>query len=945
MSPIKDKMLSVIQKLVVIILACLLGLCILPVGLIPDKEPEDTGDFLRIFAEEETYPGSISETKGVENIGNGASAYLRFNFEKLAETDANEIKSVRLRLAFLKGSGEVSNRVKISLADNKVWEWKKKFTSPSVYAKDELAVIYPQTKRAEDSLSEIDITDLAKEYIAKGKTQITINISGDMQVGAQLASGKFYDSAYRPYIKIVTGDAADTDAYTFKRAELIDAVYVSKEDPDRQGADLTGQTGAIISGDGNETYLKFELNENSIFDTVYDAKLSLYKKSGENDTNLKIYCVNNNQWSGDSVSYSAMPRGEETVAAEVETDAEGRINIDVTRAVCEARAIGIKSLTLRVSGADGEKVEFYGREDEKRCPALYIKATDDANISCAAEAALSALRVNPASFVTMDLSDSYTSGDGVSAKIRWKEYDEMGMDITGRHIETDGRVIRPKWFEKNAEVVAEARIKSGDYITSRRFYVTIPSSAAPDYSGYGFSNYIDIGDGQSEEEQKFESINVSGVKRRWTSGRMFSYRVPEADGAMVMNLACIPDSDNYITLKLWEGDKTTHSDFLLSACDEERKSIVLKAPDDKLIYEKGFVYATYRLPREFTDGKRFVSLCLSCVRPDKEKETEEGFEPRGVYAAYMTQSAFFEPKTFARQGEKSVSEPSFGEGAIRKFVSNLRAISIPVDTDEPVTEPGVGRDAQRVSLDKNAGAAVFTGDEINIAFSITENRQATQVYQKTEYYDRYCSECPVTLDGDFAIVDYGDYKMVWNMSETETMPLPYWHLEVSGAYKEAVSGDYYAFSEEWQMTDDSVIPEGEAVRDGREIFVAPGSAILLMHIAEPMHESDWRVNKINEKNVSELVFRENEKIENITVRAVGGVSDEVESASVVLAVYDNDKITAIYRKEAGVFGSVNIYTMDFSEFGVYMKKGRSIRIFVSDNTTDMTGLSPKLEMP
>ncbi len=944
MSPIKEKILSVIQKTVVIILACLLGLCILPVGLMPDKEPEKTGDFFRIFAEAEAYPGSTSKAKGVEEISRRSDAYLKFNIESLHETDVDDIKSVRMRFAFLKGSGEVSNKVTISLADERMWSKDGGYIKPSVFAEREIETIYPQTHSADDSLSEIDITEIVREYISQGRKMVAIRLSADMQIGACLASGEFYDSAYRPYIKVVTGDAKDTDAYTFRRAELSEAVYVSQKEPDKSGFYYAEQNENLIVGDGNEAYLKFDLNENSIFDTVYDVRLSLCQKSNFGKTNLKVYCINNNQWSGD-ITYAALPRGEETIATEVKAEEGGRLNIDITGAVSQARALGIKSLTLRIVG-DEQPVEFYGKGDERQKPALYIRATDDKNIGCAAEAALNALGVNPASFVTMDLTNSHTAEDGTNAKIRWREYSAKGVEITGRHISADGRVERPMWFEGAAEVVAEAKIRSGDYLTVRKIYVTIPAAAAPDYSRNNFSNYIDIGNSKSEEEQKFEGAKVSGIRRRWTSGRMFSYRVPETDGAMVLNMACIPDNDNFITLKLWEGDKTAYCDFVLSVCDKERKSMVLEAPDGQIVYEKGFVYVTYRLPREFTEGKRFVSLCLSCREPHREMDRAEDYEPRGVYAAYMTQSAFFDPKAFAKQGEKSISNPYFGEGAIRKFLNNLKTLSSSGGTDTSTdTQVVTENKTQGMSLDKNNGTAVFTGAEVNVAFFVDIEGQTAEIYQKTEYYDRYCKECPIVIEDDFVIIDYGDYKMVWNMSDTDEAVLPYWQLEVSGAYKEIVSGKYYTFSEEWQLTDDSVIPEGEDVEDGRRIVIAPESAILLMHIAEPMHKSDWRVSKINGKTISELVFGENEEVENITVKAVGGVSQEAGKVSVILALYENDKIITVCQGEADVSGSVDMYTVDFSKANVYMKRGRSIRVFVADNTTEMTELAPKLEIP
>ncbi len=935
MSLIKEKLKSAIQKIIVIILACLLGLCVLPVGLIPDKEPEDMGDFIRFFAQDEKYPQSLGAVKGIENIGRGNSAFLRFNLEELFDTNVDEIKSVRLRLAFLKGSGEMKNDIEIVQIPNNIWQKADGIATPFFCGERKIALIHPQTKSSEDSLSEIDITEIVKEGALRGEYSVDLCLRAEMSVPVHLATGEFYDSAYRPYIKVVTGEAQDKDAYSYRRARLSEAVYVSKMDATMRGIDLVKENQCIVAGGGNEIYLKFELNENSIFDTVYSARLSLCKKSGIKDSRLMIYCVNNNQWSGDNISYGALPRGEESIAAQFVAGDDGRVNIDITGAVCEARSLGIKSLTLRIVG-DEDLTGFYGMEDERRKPALYIKATDDKNIGCAAEAALNALGVNSASFVTMNLSASYRAQDGTDAKIRWREYDENGREITGRHISQGGEITRPKWFEDSANVVAEAKIRSGDYVTSRRYYVTVPSSATPDYSNRTFGNYIDIGNRQSEEDHLFDSINISAVRRRWTSGRMFTYRVPDIDGRMLLNLGCVPEEDNYITLKLWEGDKQNDCEFTLSVCDEERKTIVLKTPDDGLVHDKGFVYATYKLPKEFTEGKSYVSLCLSARGKTLAEDDQPEFEGRGIYAAYVTQSAFFEPKEFVKQGEKAISEPYFGEDATSKFIRNLRAMLIPVNVRD-VAE-------RTMSLDKDNGVAVFTGEELNIAFAVDNAKQTAQIYQKTEYYDRYCEGCRVSVDKELVVVDFGDYKLLWNMSETEAAELPYRRMEMSGVYKDA-EGNYYTFSEEWQMTDDSVIPEGEIVHDGREIVVKPDSAILLAHISNPLHESDWRVNKINGKNVSEFVFDENETVRVVTVKEVGGTSLKAEKLTVVFAVYDNDKLASVHQKMLKPTDSIDMYSIDFSDCDISLKKGRSIRVFVYDSEADMTEIAPKLELP
>ena len=913
---------------------------ILPIGLMPKDDVERIGDFIRISAAEELY-SKYNRTDGAEKIGRGHCAYLKFSLESIAETDIEEVKKVCLRLAFLKGSGSLENEVFVNILPSGIWPRGENVPDFKLPFEREAAVIYPQTMGAEDSLSEIDITSYVKERIADGMNEIAFRLSSRMPINAELASGANSDSAYRPCLKVVTGEAEDTDAYTLRKASVSDAVYVSAKQPDVTGRELSNRS-VIAAGGDKEIYLKFDLNENAIFDAVYKARLSLRQVGISNYGVFNISVVNNNQWSGENISYNARPRGEEIYATAFKAGGVGRINIDVTQAVCEARARGIKSIAFRISGENGNAI-FYGKGDIKNEPELFIEASDDKNIECAAEAAINALGVNSYEFVTMDLPNSYTSEDGTDAKIRWTQYDEDGNENDG-YISSNGEVTRPKWFEVNATVDICAEIQSGDYVTERQYRVIVPAEKAPNYDNYSFGNYIDIGNSRSEEEQKFESVKVGNVRRRWASGRIFTYRVPEDDGSMLLNLACIPQSDNYITLKLWNGDDAAYRDFRLSLCGSTEDSIILAAPDTAETDDSGFVYATYALPREFTWGKSFVSLRLECEKSGQDMG-EEMLKPRGVYAVYMTQDPCFEPKLFAKQGEKIISEPSFAEEKIKKFIDNLKKIDIFQSANEEDATIEDVSDVGKVSFDSNTGMAVVTGEDLNIAFFADNEKQTALVYQKMYYYDRYCIDCPVVYNGDIMMVSYGNYKMIWNRSETDALPIPHSDMDVSGVYKEIIEGGYYTFSEDWQMTDDSAIPEEAMVADGKCIVIGPSRAILLMHISDPIQGSDWRVSRINGINVLDVNPNDERKVDSITVKAVGGVPTGVEKLEIIVGIYEDDKIISICRDEIKVTESTEIYTIDFSKEELYMKSGRSLRVFVIDNSESMTELSPKLELP
>lgn len=936
MSPIKENSLSVMQKVLVILLAFFLFFSMLPVGLIPDtKNTDPNGEFVRLFPITEIYNDTTDKNGDSKKIGAGFGAYYTFSLARFEETDISDIRSVSVRFAFLKGNGSLHNKIDVGILDNV--PGKAIASTAPLLSETKFASIYPQTAYDEDSLSEIDVTQYVKKLIKNGKTEFSLRLSSSMPICTNIATTSNNDLMYRPCLKVVTGEAVDTDAQTLKKVELGDAVYVSSNQSNHTGSALTFNENKLIAGCGNEIYLRFNINDATIFGSIYNAILSLDKLDGDG-SNIKIYCINNNEWTGDSISYDMRPQGDESTiysAYSAPTASAGRINFDVTQAVCEARSLGITSLTFRIVGDDTTFTSFSGKENSKTAPRLYLKASDNTDIVCASEAALAALANNRPSFITMQLLDSYSSANGNTAKINWREYSYSGKDLNNRHISENGEINRPRWFEGDANILAVAEIRSGKYRMKRNYSLTIPSETSPDYRGYKFGNYIDIGAKQIEEKQKFEYVNASGIKRRWVDGQMFTYRTLENDGAMVFNFSCTPNSHNYVTLKLWKGSEFNYNAFTLSVCGENLSPITLEAPTKFTEVSDGFIYVTYALPQTFTQSKNQISLCLSYF---EDGSNADEFTPVEIYSAYLTQSPFFNPKLFSKQGEKTSNEPSFSENSIGKFIDTLKLLSIPLNfTDTPTPQTN-----QAVSIDKESGNIVFAGDDANVAFSI--NDSAT-IYQRLEYYDRYSSGCPVIKDSDLIAVDYGDYKLVWNLSDTESKAIPYERMDMSGTYKEVLGGKYFAFSEEWQITDDNAIPEGNSILDGKALTVPPERAILLLHIANPIANADWRISKINETSISELSFDAIKKIESVTVKSLGDISASAEKITVMLAIYENEKIISVHQKHIPISSAQDTYTVNISDYNLFMEKGLSMRIFVFDNTENITVLSPKLELP
>lgn len=925
---INSKNTSLFQKIAVIFLAFFLFLSMIPVGLMPMPEKEEEpSEFVRISPIEARY----TDDKGrddVKKIGRDNSVLYTFNIDRFVDMDDKAINSAKLRFSFVNGSGCVNNIIVVDLADGL-------YAQSLLSAGERIALLKPTTTDTDDTFAEVDMTGYVKALLDKGKSEFTIRLSGRMGIDAYIATNSYSDPMYRPCLNVAIGDTYDTDAKTLKRATLKDAVFVSREFSQTNGKELADKSGSLYVGDGNEMYLKFDVDGNSVLGAVRSSILSL-NKIGEEKAGVKVYCINNDEWTAEQISFDERPRGDESTmfssfSAPIENS--GRISFDVTQAVSQAQAHGIKTLTFRITGNAGEKIGFSGFGDKKTEPRLYIKASDDKNIVCSSEAALSALGNNRDDFVTMKLLEEYSSQNGEKARIRWSEYSADGeINLKNESISAKGDVTRPKWFEQDKEVLAIATISSGRYRTERSFSIKIPAESAPDLSRYKFDNYIDIGDSDEEKEQKLEMANVSAVKRRWIGGRAFTSRAINENGVMVLNLACTPDEVNYLTLKLWQDENYQSDDLLLTTAENKKEYIALEYPTYSSNDDGGFVYATYALPTSFTNGKSKVSLRL--ISGEKSEETE-------IYAAYLTQNPFFEPKQFSKQGEKLITDVPFGEMAISRFIENIKSLAIPVNDDEIKSTTPFTK--HKFSVDKDSKSIVVSGERANIAFSVNDDGTAL-VYQRLEYYDKYSQSCPVIYDGDIIAINYGGYKLVWNTSESSGYSIPYDKMDMSGVFAEIYEQKYYMFGNENERIDDSIVPDAESVADGREFEIGANEVRLFVHIAEPIGQTDWRVSRINGKNVLDLKFKDAERIETITVKSVGGMPNNTDYVNALIVLYENERIVSMANESVYVVDSMSEYNIDMTEYDLYMKKGLTAKFFVYDKNDKLTELLPTLEL-
>lgn len=406
---------------------------------------------------------------------------------------------------------------------------------------------------------------------------------------------------------------------------------------------------------------------------------------------------------------------------------------------------------------------------------------------------------------------------------------------------------------------------------------------------------------------------------------------------MLLNFSCIPQGVNYLTLKLAVAeDKSMH--FSVVPCDGTWETFELELPEfsDE---SDGFIYLTYALPEEFTRGLKHVSLRLM-------SESVHGKDTAscGIYAVYLTQSPSFDPHDFSSQGEASAVEL---KGDKEQFIKNAYAFPKDSSSLPPYDAADIAVTQEEAALEKvivseDMHTVIFDGDSASIAFLLGDT---ADIYERCSRYDRLCRRAPVERRGDMLTVDFGEYLMCLNSGASDSgMYIPE-GCEKHGIYREVVGGAYYVFAEDKQTVDYSAVPADAAVCDIGELKIPAGGAVLLKRIENGSRKRGWRVTSVNGKSASELSLENGELLSDITVRAVDGVSENAESLCVVCALYNGGRLISMHRMETGIIQSRDIYTLDISQYGIYMKDGSELRIFAADNSEELNKLQPKVIYP
>ncbi len=242
-------------------------------------------------------------------------------------------------------------------------------------------------------------------------------------------------------------------------------------------------------------------------------------------------------------------------------------------------------------------------------------------------------------------------------------------------------VVQPKWFEGPQTVRMEITLDG----SSVNYNITLPREAPPVYTSEQeeqIRDYLYFGNTESEAANQYEGIRVNNAATNIFEGQELTYRTLQPRGSMAVNLKCDPEKQNYFTVKLWGNDTNATADGMLWVADPQtncigvspygnaaeavnvppnrsggvdRKQYVdLSFLSDAPQCENGFIYSTYKIPKQLTAGKKYVSLRLYSTGDPGEPIKEQTGDSRRIYAAYMTQEAQFSPEDFAAAGETAV---------------------------------------------------------------------------------------------------------------------------------------------------------------------------------------------------------------------------------------------------------------------------------------------------
>ncbi len=948
----KERFLTGLKNAAVIIIASFMLLGVIPLGMISLSTVSAEGDFLRLYPEtqisltsgtERRNTGIFFESENLYGVGKDQYGYLRFDLRDLLDEKTDNINEATLRLTFLRTPAADKMPVQLWLMPTDNWsrsmKWKDK---PSGLGEVLLkTVILSPGAEGEPRLFEADLTDYVKKWVEEKRETVSFRLDGLGEGATAFFAGTGHeDPTFRPGLKVVTGEATDPDEKNLKKVTLKETYATGQR-----------ENSVAVIGGKDEIFLKFSLNPNNIQGAVYRANLKLHCLSKEPDALLRIERLDNTKWTTESLKEGEKPKGNrQLIYREEDAEVKDYDSINLSDVVMDACVKGETWVTLVLRSERGEIAFGF---DGRTKPSMELLVSDHRDALALEETVVGILGENEnRKEIVEPLSDDSVAENGVRAAVSWKATEMENPEKPAENIlAANGRIHRPKWFQESRDIVAKAVVSAGKYKTDLTYYLSVLPQDEPDLSDAEFGTMLDIGTGEKEKEQLAESTGTV-ARSRWVDGKNLTYREMGADGMIVLHLAVDAKKQNYLTLKLWEEDD--FSGILVSDLqNRKQKSFVIQETGMAVKEESGFCYLTYPIPLSYTQNKNYVSLRLTMVEPKPEETTdvsamEEREEPTiSVYSAYITQTPYFDPMNFAMLGEpviKKEEESSFYR-FLRKIYGaaestfDFRDAQNPEETLSEERESGVYTDVEN----REQTALVF-GKEEQLMLELPEKGKTAKIYRDTSYYNAY-AEMPGKeyYDGKLQAVDYGIFRIFRNRGRNE-LKIPWQEEALSGLYRNLAEDSYHSFLSKGQMVDDSVLPEGTPVADGREMMLKPGETVVLRQMAEPLYYPDFRVSEIGGIAVADVKLKEELAISSMTIRAMGTVPREEKQTAILLGVYERGILVGMEQQFLTVSPGQVAAEILLNQ-PLLIKPGQNLKVFVEDRERECGAMTPILELP
>ena len=897
----KENILSAGKKLAVMFLASLMLLGVVPIGMVSRTTTVNAeGEFLRFSPASEKFVSlGISNSllqDGIISpdflpIGDGYDGYYKFNIENLLDRDIDEIREAKLRVSAFIGEDLDSLPVRLFLVQEQ--------TKTQMPIKSQIKLnpgefkLGEVTVTSENPLAEFDLTDNLRNWIENSVKEVIFHL--DSPYGKVAFAGtKTEDNSFRPCFKVITGEATDPDPDNLEKASL---------------SEYRRERGSA--------YLKFNIRPENVQGAVYLAELKLDNLNYEEGSVISV------------------KQDESLLCIEELNEKNSYIKLNLTDYINQVCHSGETEISLTISEKNGKRISF------SNSPSLKIWVSDNPDVIAVTEALNNALGENQdASAIKYNLINQYRSSNEKDVSIKWVATD-VKTSQKSIYLSENGTIVQPRWFDCIKTVNAEATITSGDYTRKRGYILQILPQEAPDYSGEEFSDIVLIENASNEENTFLECVN-SNVRARKVGNRTFFYRELTNESILAVTLGQLSEKQNYITIKTSERDLTDTA-LAITPLTFQGEPIVIDGTSNVSDGGDGFLYMTYPLPKEYTDGREYISLKLECVSRDS---AEESF---GLYGIYISDSPYFDPMEYADKGETVGTADGIVEVTFSKFLNKFIEMTknpFPfLDYSKDVSD-GTGTIINEnndlpIWFDEDGKTIIFEDKNEKIAVSI-DNNNVAQIYRNSVLYDSYSTAIAERTD-DLLILDYGKYTIIRNFADKEVKPD--WNsLDMSGVYNMLGTDEYYTFIDDGQLTDDSVIPAEGMSGNGDNLQIKADDVLVLVHLADPLYTSDWRVSKINGNTVSQVKTYGQLNIENVSIKNVGSAPESPEELSVICGVYEQGKLVGLSKDYIEVFEDAAEYTVQLKEM-LTLDSGQTLKIFIEPKNQQPQLMTPKAELP